>query len=106
MIEEVIAEIKEAENKAAQIIAEAKQSARDISLSAAGKSEQIRAKMTEETKAAVKAIMADAEKQADKASDHAKKEAEQSAKDKARAAEKNVRAVGEWLSDLLVKGKF
>lgn len=105
MIEEVLNEINAAEERAAQILAEARQSARDIALSIVSESEAVRAEFSEETKRLVKQITDTAQADAAKAAAASAKEAELAAQALVRNAEKNVRSVGEWLAEQLIKGK-
>lgn len=104
MIEEVLNEINAAEERAAQILAEARQSARDIALSIVSESEAVRAEFSEETKRLVKQITDTAQADAVKAAAASAKEAEL-AQALVKNAEKNVRSVGEWLAEQLIKGK-
>ena len=105
MIEEVLNEINAAEERAAQILAEARQSARDIALSIVSESAAVRAEFSEETKRLVKQITDTAQADAVKAAAASAKEAELAAQALVRNAEKNVRSVGEWLAEQLIKGK-
>ncbi len=105
MIEEVLNEINAAEEKAAQILADARQSARDIALSVVSESEAVRAEFAEETKRLTKRIIEEAQALATREAAASAKEAELAAQALVRGAEKNVRSVGEWLADKLIKGK-
>ncbi|MDE6398082.1 MAG: hypothetical protein K2L51_02060 [Clostridiales bacterium] len=106
MIEEVLAEITAAEEKAAQILVDAQSRAREISLAGAVEAEAVRAEFAIETKRAVKEILDRAECEADKQAQAAQKEAEVAARELIRAAEKNVRSTGEWLFERLTRGKI
>ena len=106
MIEDVLSEISAAEQKAAQIVADAQARARDISLSAAVAGDGVRAEFAIETKRAVKEIMDGAAKQAQKEAEAAQKDAASSAQNLMRSAEKNVRSTGEWLFERLTRGKI
>lgn len=106
MIEEVLAEIAAAEEKAAQILADARQSAREISLSVATQSDAIRAEFSEETKKTVREIASDAQAKASAEAATAAHNAELAAAALVKNAERNVRSVGEWLADMIIKGKI
>lgn len=106
MIEEVLAEIAAAEEKAAQIVADAQNEARTVSLSAATEADALRADYAIATKQAVQRILAEATEQAEREAQAAQKEAESEAQNAVRAAERNVRGAGEWLFDKLTRGKI
>ena len=105
MIEEVLNEIAEAEAKAAEIIAAARETAKQISLSTAVESEKIKAEFVAETKRAVAEIKAAAEATAQAEADKISKKATDDAQQLVRSAERNVRAAGEWLAEKIKPNK-
>ena len=104
MIEEVLAQIGEAERKAAAAVDAANETAREISLALAAECEAIRAEYDKETKRMVKEILAEAEKTAEKEAAEKMREAEAAAAALERSAEKNIRAAAEWIADVIIKG--
>ncbi|MCI8458135.1 MAG: hypothetical protein HFE46_00490 [Clostridia bacterium] len=106
MIEDVLSDIRAAEERAARIIADAQNRARDIALSSAAAADAVRAEFAIETKRAVGEIMAAAQAKAEKESEAAEKQAQAAAQNVLRAAERNVRGTGEWLFDRLTRGRI
>ena len=91
MIEQVLAEIRAAEEKAALIIEEANAKAKEIAQNSAAECDALRAEINAEIKLAVKEILAEAEKEAEL---------------EAAEAQKNVRGAGEWIAENIIKGKI
>ncbi len=106
MIEEVLAEIEQAEQEAERILEAAREQARAISQSAVSEVEKFRADHARETKLAVSEILEAARVRSEKEAEAAGKEAEAAAQSVVRSAEKNVRAAGGWLAGKVIKNKF
>ena len=106
MIEEVLAQIAAAEEKAAQKVEDAKVTAREISRVSLEEAEKLRGDFAADTKKKTAAILAEANATADKREAEAARAAESSYREILASADKNMRSTAEWLADMLVKGKY
>lgn len=103
MLNEIITEIIDAENKAETIISEANKAAKDIGLQSQAKLENLRAQYAQSLKQDTKQIMAAASAEAEKLAAERGKAAEIKANHIAKAAEKNLQKTIEWLAEHITK---